>query len=142
MWCLIRAERGVPFSFAWLSSLTLLQVLTLNRLGIGNFRLPWRVIWGRLHTLDLAYNCLPHLPEPLGPLESLVSLSAENQSVDFQLERPMHFITRIHSLRKVNVRQESHRNLSNCWGMASLMILVQARLAIRKTPTCHVELVD
>ena len=125
---------------AHLKDLKRLRDLSLIAVDLEDFDVP-NAPWGR-HLLDLSlkYNKLTRLPGNLSALTSLSFLTLEGQSTNLELVEPLEFLTQLRDLRIVHL--SSAWELEIPWSNASRHFLMGARLLIKDTPRCRVELTD
>lgn len=132
-------HRLCGFTLAHLSGLSQLQELALPSTDLADCDAP--ATWQKLRALDLSRNCLQRLPGSLSALSALEVLDLQHQvcteETSFQISAGMHFVTQLHHLREVRLGSPSH-----LWDAASQFALMQARLLIRSSPGCHVQLVE
>lgn len=117
-----------------LRNLSRLLVLSLDEPDLHNFDIP--NTWGRLDTLQLKCNKMTRLPGNLTALRSLVFLTMEDQEADLQITEPLDFVTQLKRLEIVHLCESSRYP----WNDASQYALMVARLQIRDTKQCWVEL--
>ncbi|KAK9806045.1 hypothetical protein WJX73_008845 [Symbiochloris irregularis] len=120
-----------------LCHLSQLRRLFLVDLQIQDFDIP--CTWERVEVLHLDDNELTQLPGNLSQLTALTELSLQNQNGEeaFQIASPMCFLTQLQNLLEVSLGQCSYH-----WNASSEFALMQARLSIKGTPGCRVQLLE
>lgn len=117
-----------------LSGLTKLAVLHLIECDISEMEVP--SAWSELLELHLSGNRLTRLPSNLTALTSLYELSVNDQRADFQLREPLVFFSAMLLLQELDLTPHN----DHPWDPISQFVLMEARMLIKRSPYCMVDL--